>query len=93
MTRMALAAAEATRQQQQTKQKQPKAPAPTALESLLRGGAAAGMPAAAKTPDTLQLERLREQLGAEQVALLNASGQSLVAAGGSAGAAIAPERR
>ncbi|WP_348751529.1 ATP-binding protein [uncultured Aquincola sp.] len=43
-------------------------------------------------PDTLQLERLREQLGAEQVALLNASGQSLVAAGGSAGAAIAPER-
>ncbi|MFN6996870.1 MAG: ATP-binding protein [Aquincola tertiaricarbonis] len=43
-------------------------------------------------PDTLQLERLREQLGAEQVALLNGSGQSLVAAGGTAGASIAPER-
>lgn len=43
-------------------------------------------------PDTLQLERLREQLGAEQVAVLNASGQSLVAAGGTAGASIAPER-
>ncbi|MEF7615050.1 ATP-binding protein [Aquincola sp. MAHUQ-54] len=43
-------------------------------------------------PDTLQLERLREQLGAEQVALLGANGQSLVAAGGGAGASIAPER-
>lgn len=42
-------------------------------------------------PPTLALERLREQLAAQDVAVVGANGQVLVTAGGSAGA-IAPER-
>jgi nitrogen fixation/metabolism regulation signal transduction histidine kinase len=42
-------------------------------------------------PPALALERLREQLAAQDVALVGAQGQVLVTAGGSAGA-IAPER-
>ncbi|HVQ26008.1 MAG TPA: PAS domain-containing sensor histidine kinase, partial [Planctomycetota bacterium] len=43
------------------------------------------------TPSALALERLREQLGAQDVTLLNASGQILAVAGASA-SRIAPER-
>jgi PAS domain S-box-containing protein len=43
------------------------------------------------TPSALTLERLREQLGAQDVTLINASGQVLAIAGATAGA-IAPER-
>ncbi len=43
------------------------------------------------TPSALALERLREQLGAQDVTLLNANGQILAVAGASA-SRIAPER-
>jgi nitrogen fixation/metabolism regulation signal transduction histidine kinase len=52
-----------------------------AAERLAEGGAA---------PTPLALERLREQLVAQQVAVLGPSGQPLIAVGG--GAALAPER-
>jgi nitrogen fixation/metabolism regulation signal transduction histidine kinase len=43
-------------------------------------------------PAPLALERLREQLAAQDVALVGANGQILVTAGGSAAAGIVPER-
>ena len=43
-------------------------------------------------PAPLTLERLREQLSAQEVALVGASGQIIVTAGGSSGSAMVPER-
>jgi len=43
-------------------------------------------------PAPLALERLREQLSAQELALVGASGQIIVTAGGSSGSAMGPER-
>ncbi|MEY8875145.1 MAG: ATP-binding protein [Leptothrix sp. (in: b-proteobacteria)] len=63
----------------------------TDLASKTRAAAERG----AESPDRLQglaLERLREQLSAESVALLSSNGQVLVSAGGTFGAALLPDR-